>query len=174
MKRKVWVGIIILVLGIILMGIVVFCNRTKIVPLSASWAYRYKDVQELTSNSDIIALIKVDKLSETIERKVPASIYQVTVLDGIKGCRADEKLYVYMTGGKVGRELFEVESDPLMKKGQQFLIFARENEDGTCTILGGPQGRFVYRNGRLNSLEGAFAENMPLNDMKAEISAFMD
>ena len=39
-----------------------------------------------------------------------------------------------------------------MKLGQQFLIFAQKNKDGTYSILGGPQGRFEYKNGLLNSL----------------------
>lgn len=33
-------------------------------------------------HSDLIALIKVDKLPQNIEKAVLASIYEVTVLDG--------------------------------------------------------------------------------------------
>lgn len=60
---------------------------------------------------------------------------------------------IYMTGGidSEGYSL-QMEEDPLMKSNEEFLLFARENDDGTFTILGGPQGRFIYDNGRLTSL----------------------
>lgn len=143
---------IVLLLIVITLGIILQNNRVETVYMSASWAYGYADVQDLTRHSDVIALIKVDQLSETIGGKVPASVYQVTVTDGIRGCQTDEQLFVYMTGGRMGKKMFVIESDPLMEEGQEFLIFAQQNADGTCTVLGGPQGRLVYKNGTLNSL----------------------
>ena len=127
-------------------------NEPEKVYMSASWIYGYANVEELTEHSDLIALVKVDKLAQNIEGRVPASIYNVTVVDGILGCEKDEVISVYMTGGKNGNQTFEIKSDPLMKKRQQFLIFAQKNQDGTYTILGGPQGRLVYSKGMLNSL----------------------
>lgn len=142
--------------------------------LSTSWMYGYADVEELTAHSDLIALIKVNGLSETINGSIPASIFEVNVTDGVLGCTIGDVISVYMTGGKTGNQIFEVKSDPLMKKGQEFLIFAQKNQDGTYTVLGGPQGRLVYANGLLNSLKNTDLPyiNTLNNADVAEISKF--
>lgn len=151
-KKYVVFGTVILAI-IAMICIYIKSNETEKVYMSASWIYGYADVEDLTSHSDLIALVKVNKLSQSIEGKVPASVYDVTVMDGILGCENDEIVSVYMTGGKKGKQVFEIKSDPLMKKGQEFLIFAQKNQDGTYTVLGGPQGRLVYSKGMLNSLK---------------------
>ena len=142
MKKSVFV-----IVGILAAIIIVICfltakNQPEKVYLSASWIYGYADVEELAEHSDLIALVKVKKLSENIAGKIPASIFEVKVEDGILGCENEDVISVYMTGGKSGNQIFEIKSDPLMKKGQEFLIFAQKNQDGTYTILGGPQGRW--------------------------------
>lgn len=121
--------------------------------ISASWSYGYADVEELTEHSDLIALVKVNGLIKTLDKSVPASVYSVTVTDPILGCEKDEEISIYMTGGEIDGQIFEVDTDPLMEKNQEFMIFARKNEDGTHTILGGPQGRLLYEDGVLNSLK---------------------
>jgi hypothetical protein len=42
--------------------------------------------------------------------------------------------------------------DPLMKKEDQYIIFAKSNADGTFTVLGGSQGRMQYKDGKVSSL----------------------
>lgn len=154
MKKKLCVlsGAVVLTL-IAMLCIFLKKDEPEKIYMSASWIYGYADVEDLTGHSDLIALVKVKELSRNIEGRVPASIYDVTVTDGILGCNKDDIISVYMTGGKNGNQIFEIKSDPLMKKGQEFLIFAQKNQDGTYTILGGPQGRLVYCDGMLNSLK---------------------
>ena len=175
MKKKILIlaGIIILVIAAVVC-IWVKKNQPEKVYMSASWMCGYANVESLAEDSDLIALIHVNKLSKSMEGSIPASVYEATVMDGIWGCEKGESLLIYMTGGKMGKQIFEVKSDPLMKKGQEFLIFARKNEDGTCTVLGGPQGRLVYNNGMLNSLKNT---DLPyantINNMDSgEISKF--
>lgn len=125
----------------------------QITYISCSWTYGYSDVQELTRNSDVIAYIEVDSPVETKGGMVPATYFDVTVTDGIYGCTEGDVLRIYMTGGMdQNGDYLVVDVDPLMKKGQEFLIFAVRNSTGTYTVLGGPQGRFEYRDGLLNSL----------------------
>jgi len=171
---------IFITLGIVAMAIIaVICIMlNKPEPhkeyLSTSWMYGYADVEELTAHSDLIALIKVNGLLETVGGSIPASVFEVNVTDGILGCTTGDVISIYMTGGKTGNQIFEVKSDPLMKKGQEFLIFARKNQDGTYTVLGGPQGRLVYANGLLNSLKNTDLPyvNTSNNVDVAEISKF--
>lgn len=174
MKKRVYVILAAAIVLITTLCIFIKKNEPEKIYMSASWIYGYANVEELTEHSDLIALVKVDKLAENIEGKVPASIYNVTVIDGILGCKKDEVIPVYMTGGKNGNQTFEIKSDPLMKKRQQFLIFAQKNQDGTYTILGGPQGRLVYSKGMLNSLKNTelpYANAKSAKDT-AELSKF--
>lgn len=171
---------ILIISGTVIFAIVVMVcvfirmNQPEKVYMSASWIYGYANVEDLTEHSDLIALVKVNKLSQSIEGRVPASVYEATVIDGILGCEDEEKIFLYMTGGRMGNHIFEIKSDPLMKKGQEFLIFAQKNQDGTCTILGGPQGRLVYSKGMLNSLKNTELPyvNAKHNTDVAEISKF--
>lgn len=175
MKKRIWIisGTVILAV-VITVCIFVKRNQPEKVYMSASWMYGYADVEDLADNSDLIALVHVNRLSQSIDGRVPASIYEVTVLDGILGCEKGDILSVYMTGGRKGDQIFEIKSDPLMKKGQEFLIFAGKNQDGTCTVLGGPQGRLVYSKGMLNSLKYTKLPYMNTkgNPDQAEISKF--
>ena len=41
---------------------------------------------------------------------------------------------------------------------KKMLVFCKENPDGTYRILSGPQGRLIYVNGKLNSLNVADAK----------------
>lgn len=120
--------------------------------VSVSWAQGYADVADITQESDLIALVRVNKLVQTGGEKIPHSIFEVKVLSPIYGCEKDEILKIYMTGGKTDDKIFEVEDDPLMEPGQEFLIFTQKNADGTCTVLGGPQGRLAYENEKLTSI----------------------
>ena len=49
-----------------------------------------------------------------------------------------------MTGERTDEEVFELADDPLMASGEKWFIFARQNDNGTYTILTGPCGRFAY------------------------------
>ena len=57
-----------------------------------------------------------------------------------------------MTGGEVEDYIMEVEDDPLIRDGEEFLVFCKQNKDGTFRVVSGPQGRMVYEDGKLSSL----------------------
>lgn len=139
-----------------LLGILFFVIGQKQSPeyiyISASWIYGYADVADLTVHSDIIALIHVNELDSSQGGKAPSSIYSVTVKEGLLGCESGDELHIFMSGARVDNQIYETTTDPLMQKNQEFLIFAQKNADGTCTVLGGPQGRLLYKNGKVNSL----------------------
>ncbi len=128
-------------------------NELEKVFMHASWAYRYADVEDLTKNSDCIAIIKVmDNGSSYRKDIVPDTIFSAKVTRAIYNCEKDDKLEIYMTGGIRDSKIFELRDDPLMKKGEEYLIFAKKNEDGTVTTLTGTQGRMHYKNGKISSL----------------------
>lgn len=121
--------------------------------LSASWVYNYSDLEEMTKDSDMIALVREDKLLETYEEGgLPFSEYQMQVVEPILGVNQNEEITILMTGGEVEDYIMEVEDDPLIRDGEEFLVFCKQNKDGTFRVVSGPQGRMVYEDGKLSSL----------------------
>src|SRR5699024_6113349 len=109
---------------------------------------------EISNASDLIALVRVDKLiSEKEQFGLPYSIYEVEVIKPVFGCEVGDKISIFMTGGKINKKTIEILDDPLLVPDQEFLVFTQLNDDGTYSILGGPAGRLVHKNGKLNSLQ---------------------
>lgn len=122
--------------------------------LSASWAYNYGDINEISNDSDLIAIIHVNKLiNTTMANDIPYSTYEVEVKNPIYGCEVGDTFPIFMTGGNTEGKLVEIMDDPLLEAGQEFLVFTQKNNDGTYKILSGPQGRLKYKDGKLNSLQ---------------------
>lgn len=120
----------------------------------ASWTYNYGDVAELAQDSDLIALVSINQAkSSYVLSGIRMTVFPATVQERIAGEEVKE-IQLVMTGGIDEKEkrIYEIPDDPLMKEGEKYLIFARKNEDGTYTILGGPQGRFVLEDGKVYSL----------------------
>lgn len=126
------------------------------VSLNASWTYNYENVEELTQHSDIIAIVsisgmEIDKANS--EYGVTMTKYSAKVEELVYG-EDDANIEIIMTGGidEDEKKIYEILDDPLMEKGDEFLVFAQKNEDGTYTVLSGSQGRFVIENGKVFSL----------------------
>lgn len=140
---------------------------------SVSSAYNYGDIEELAQNSDLIALVKVKGLVAYEDVTAgPFSTYEVEVIEPIYQCETGDKVKIFMTGGQNRKERIEVNGDPLMEKGQEFLVFTTKNQKRTDTysILGGPQGRLSYENGKLYSLHYAKGSHIKSADSEAQFS----
>lgn len=114
--------------------------------MSTSWHYGYSSIEEMTQSSDIVAIIKVTGAESTLDSGIHFTNYTAQVKQLI--CGNDEKeIKVHMTGGidESKKLIYEFDDDPLMQTGDEFLIFARKNQDETYTILTGPQGRYVVK-----------------------------
>lgn len=84
---------------------------------------------------------------------IPLSTFEVEVVESIYGCENEDSFSIRMTGAQVDNKKIEIIDDPLLEKGQEFLVFAAKNDNGTYRILSGPQGRLEYKDGKLNSLQ---------------------
>lgn len=114
--------------------------------MSASWSYGYGSIEEMTKASDIVAIIKVTGAESKPDSGILYTTYTAQVKQLV--CGNDEKeIKVYMTGGvdDTEKKIYEFHDDPLMKIGDEFLIFARKNSNGTYTILTGSQGRYSVK-----------------------------
>lgn len=143
--------------------------------ISLSWD-SYKDDEELTKDSDLIALVKVDKVENTfVKDDLPYTTFSMHVLSPVWGTETDTAFLINMIGGEIDGRRVEVLDDPLMKPGEEYLVFCKKNTDGTYQILGGPHGRMVYMDERLTSLnlvydrvDKANPKMMEVHDVLAE------
>lgn len=140
------------------------------VVMNASWVYNYKDVQELTEKSDLIAYVSINSMESYEENGIVKTKYQAEIVDEIYGEKT-RTVEIVMTGGVVGKTIYELEDDPLMSPKDEFMIFARKNTNGTYTILSGPQGRFVVEGNMVYSLnvaESQVAKANPYSNIKVD------
>lgn len=138
---------------------------------SASWDYEYSDISELVSASDLIGKVEVGDVYKEYEvNGIPFTQYNLIVVKSIFNCEKGENIVLTMTGINNGEIKSEISDDTLLSKGDMILIFAKKSEDGTYYILGGPQGRFMYINGKLNSMNNVSSrvQNMKINIKDAD------
>lgn len=121
--------------------------------LSASWNYNYGDVKEMSQNSDLIALVTVLETKVTMERGViPYTIFTVNVDTPVYNSEKNQHFSLRMIGKETDDRIIAIEDDPLLRPGDKLLVFCKKNTDGTYRTLSGSQGRLIYDNGKLNSL----------------------
>jgi len=127
---------------------------TPEVMFNQSWASFYRNITELEKESDFIGIIEivneqkydeitpdgVDIANESAYT-IPTTTFLAKVIDGIR--YDNDLIEIFMTGR---RGHVVVADDPLMQVVDIWFIFAKLNDDGTYSILGGPQGRFIYDN----------------------------
>lgn len=155
LKNKKIISSIIILLAIVLCtgSFVYFSNKKETTYLSASWAYNYSDIEEISQASDLIALVTVKGIEDTtVENNIPYTIFSAEVNTPVYNSNEGEKFSIYMTGGETTDNIAELKDDPLLQKGDEILVFCKKNTDGTYQIISGPQGRLVYTDGKLNSL----------------------
>ena len=83
---------------------------------------------------------------------IPFTEFQVEVVKALKGADEGDAFRVLQTGISTDTMIFEIEDDPLLVIGDEYLIFGEYNNLGTVTILGGPQGRYIYEDEMISSL----------------------
>lgn len=130
----------------------------KTVYSHASWNYSYGSIEELAQDSDLVALVTVgEKISEKSVDHIPMSDFEATVVKPIINSEKGQKISITQTGGLTevnGEKIkMELEDDPLLVPGEEYVIFARKNDNGTYAILGGPQGRLKNINGKLHAMK---------------------
>ena len=114
----------------------------------------------------MIALVTVQGVEDTlVEYNIPYTIFTVEVNTPIFNSVEGENFTIYMTGCETKDKIVELIDDPLLQKGDEILVFCKKNPNGTYQIISGPQGRLVYENGKLSSLN-------TINSRVKEVNAF--
>lgn len=145
----------------IIITIVVFLSYVTVCAVSAgmqgvswsedavSWAESYASIKDLSTKADLIAVGTVKDVvgvtSDVIGNpRWGADILYFTdfafsVEHVLKGPQDVGEVIIHQTGA-AGKQ--EIRDDPLLKRGDKYVLFLHEYETGKYYILGGPQGRF--------------------------------
>lgn len=131
--------------------------------LSASWAYAYLSIQDLHAAADLVAVGTIDKVlseqpeglgKETKGFVLYGTDFAFDVEEVLKGKTEAQQISIHQTGASAKQQ--QINDDPLMAPGEQYVLFLQKYEAGKYFILGGPQGRFkisddsVYSMNRVN------------------------
>lgn len=129
------------------------------ITMNASWSYNYGSVEELSKSGDIAAVVKITGAESELLNGIRFTTYDAQIEELVAGTNEDS-IKIVMTGGidDTEKKIYELADDPLMKLNDEFLIFAKQNQDGTYTILSGPQGRFEIKNNHVYSLNESNAQ----------------
>ncbi|WP_195575472.1 hypothetical protein [Paenibacillus sp. 1001270B_150601_E10] len=132
------------ILASLLAGISIYLNnQIDIQYIEGSITRGYSSLNELAADSDVIAVVKVNKkLDHWVSDHLPAFNLEATILTPVFQSKPEETIIITQIGGvmefegkKVNRQF---KDDPPMEIGKEYLIFARHNDIGTYTIIGGP------------------------------------
>lgn len=158
------------------------------VRISASWAMSYDSVGSIAEAADVIVVGTVTGIdSVTDDRRQAGAVdaplvftdFRIRVDETLKGSTAGT-LLVHQTGGISGDAIVEIEDDPLLQAGEQYVLFLLNGPGGTFMVAGGPDGRLVVDDGRTSSLSARFAERgindlgldgVPLREVRDAIAA---
>jgi len=143
------------------------------------------DLPQLVNKADSIVQGRVDEVyvQWDAERKLAFTYISVNVGDPMKGERRRSVL-IKQVGGKVGALSVNVAGMPKFAKGEEVLVFLKDQQDGTFMVLGMNQGKYEItadyavsnvsgievvnpKTGRIES--PAFVERLPLETLKSRI-----
>lgn len=129
----------------------------------------YSSAADLTQASDVVVTATARKASTT-RRLIPEGVnvgalpeYKRAELgivvtdveyavDRIHKGAAGATIVVTEIGGQIGNSRYVDENEPNSKPGQTMLLFLRRGADGSYSVVGGPQGRYLNVGGRAKGL----------------------
>jgi len=133
-------------------------NTSEII-IDADWVNLYPNFKELADSSDLIIRgVVLDSISYKLELSEPTSApllltnYTIKIEEIIKGYEDSEIINVRMTGGRLDGKVISVRGCPLMKKGETVILFLKRFAKDNYYVIGGPQGRFIIKGGKVYSL----------------------
>lgn len=134
-----------------------------------SWADAYHSIGEMSRNADAIVIGTVRRVRETTTKHegMLFTDFDVAISKWIstpKGASVSPagEVIIHQTGGTLGAKTLIVDDDPLLKVGEQNLLFLRQYAPGRFFIMGGPTGRVTLTNGTLAPLpDGAARDGLP-------------
>ena len=133
-------------------------NTSEII-IDADWVNLYPNFKELADSSDLIIRgVVLNSISYKLELSEPVSTpllltnYTIKIEEIIKGYEDSETINVRMTGGRLDGKVISIRGCPPMKEGETVILFLKRFTKDNYYIIGGPQGRFIIKGGKVYSL----------------------
>ncbi|HEV2638025.1 MAG TPA: hypothetical protein VGX23_22945 [Actinocrinis sp.] len=119
--------------------------------MQASWAECFHTAGALKSHSDVAVAARVMKvLGQSVADQIPYTDFQLSVESVLYDpshhfapTAAPTTLLLHQTGGILNSQLLEIEDDPLLIVGGEYVLFLDEYAPGYYRVAGGPTGRFT-------------------------------
>jgi hypothetical protein len=120
-------------------------------PVSASWAFRPRTVEELADRAKLVVEAEVAGVRRGAPMwprgdsphatAIPTQRIDLEVVDGLRGgAAAGDELTLFKTGGERGGAALSLEGDPPYREGERYVLFLEPRGDGTY-IPSAPDGR---------------------------------
>lgn len=135
MKLRLIAGITGLVLGLSVSLVLV--AESRIVPIQTSWSFDLSDPAQMMGYAHFVVVGEVTGDGEPNEDEM---IYEVLVTDRLKG-ETPGVLKVAQIGLRQDGLTFEVDDQPLMSKGTEYILFLTapaDTESDVLTVMAGP------------------------------------
>jgi hypothetical protein len=131
--------------------------------LQVSLAMSYEDIPSLKADADLVVLGEIIgcpsvESHQTAVGSVYFTDFSFQIESVLHGAASQPAIVIHQTGGIVGGKTVEIMDDPLMQTGDRYVLFLREARPDLYFVLGGPQGRFVVRDGLVSSLSAIYAD----------------
>jgi len=137
---------------------------------TASWVNKYYSIDHLSDSADLVVVGTVSSSTPYKWRDAHHSIlftdFHFTVDSVLKGDPDAKEILIRQTGGKVSCKTSYIIDDPLFTKRTKMVLFLREYAPNCYSVLGGPQGRFIVRNGKVYSIGEIYS---PASDTTEEL-----
>lgn len=149
--------------------------------LHASWIEGFDTTEELSKSSDLIIIGEVESQEPELRHDLVFTNHIVTIKDIFSDKRTLEmaektKIKIFQTGGTLGKFITPAIIDaPLLQEGETYMLFLRETAEKRFLVMGGTQGAYIIKNGKVissygknNILEEGF-KNKDLNLLSEQI-----
>lgn len=115
----------------------VWAPKSSMVPIHASWGFDLANETEVASYAQMVLVGMVTEDLGVVEDQ---TVFEVAVVTWLKG-KTPERIRVSQTGFVDSRLIYELEDQPLMKVGGQYLLLLNAPPDvnsDVLTVMAGP------------------------------------
>ena len=133
-------------------------------------------LKELVAQSDwiVIGTVTGKESQWTADHSRIFTSVTVSVEEWVKGGPGENEIVITTPGGQVG-EAFEWEEDAAgFEEGERVLVYLRLNDDGTASVFGGWQGKFVVTKDRKVARGELSLSDLSLDELISQIKAEVD
>ncbi len=115
---------------------------------------RFDNITHMYDTSELVIHGVID--SSFVEAKFRSNVktrFTLNIVEVLKGTHTSDTIIVTQDGGVFEGETIRVKDEPLMKVGDEMVLYLAYNPSAeSYVVIGGPQGRYLIQNGKLYHL----------------------